>query len=213
MIEPGRRSTEPKIDGDRWDGPAPRATIRSTSIRVITEAEFEEVAATDPVYYRGRRGYVSAAARAADELIATHDLATALELGPNSLPLIVGADVMERREPPGLRSAGRLMLHDARVTPWPVVDRAYDLFVALQVFEHLGDRQAAAFREVRRVARHAIISLPIDWVMADPTDSHHQLSHERVLSWFAPVEPSRVIDTGRAPRRRSVYVFEDLPLN
>jgi hypothetical protein len=43
-----------------------------------------------------------------------------------------------------------------------VADNAYDLFVALQVFEHLGTSQREAFREVRRVARHAIISLPID---------------------------------------------------
>ena len=74
--------------------------------------------------------------------------------------------------------------------PWPVDDKAYDLFMALQVFEHLTDRQREAFLEVRRIARHAIISLPIDWVMDDPRNCHHQISNERVLSWFAPIVPT-----------------------
>ena len=65
--------------------------------------------------------------------------------------------------------------------------RAYDLFVAFQVFEHLGDSQPEAFREVRRVARNAILSLPIDWEMADPRNCHHQLSAAKVRAWFAPI--------------------------
>jgi hypothetical protein len=208
----GRAARVPRTDS--WDGPPPRSAQGSggdARIRVISEAEFEAVAATDPSYYRGRRGYISAAARVADDLIATHGLTTAVELGPHVCPIIVGGDVIERRKPPGLRPADRLILHDARVTPWPIEPRSYDLFIALQVFEHLGERQAAAFLEVRRVARHAIISLPIDWVMADPTNSHHQLSHERVLSWFAPVVPNRILEASPAPRRRVIYVFEDLP--
>jgi hypothetical protein len=78
------------------------------------------------------------------------------------------------------------------------------------VFEHLGDQQRAAFGEVRRVARHAIISLPIDWQMNDPTNSHHQISHERALSWFAPVVPTRVEVGNPGPKKRLIYVFEDL---
>ena len=79
-----------------------------------------------------------------------------------------------------------------------------------QVFEHLGDRQAEAFLEVCRVARHAIISLPIDWEMDDPTNIHHQISNEKALSWFAPVVPTRVELGNPGPRKRLVYVFENL---
>ena len=79
-----------------------------------------------------------------------------------------GADVMDRVERPGLEASGQVMLHDATATPWPIPGGRYDLFVALQVFEHLGTSQRAAFAEVRRVARHAIISLPIEWEMDDP---------------------------------------------
>lgn len=188
-----------------------RARGEPERLRALRRHEIVALAADVPSYYKARVGYLSAAARAADDLIERRHLTTALELGPNLQPLIVDADVMDRMRRDGLRARGRVMIHDATQQPWPVGDRAYDLFVALQVFEHLGTAQAAAFREVRRVARNAILSLPIDWVMADPRNCHHLLSEERVLSWFAPVVPTRsvVCDPGR--RKRVIYVFEDLP--
>ena len=69
---------------------------------------------------------------------------------------------MDRVAQPELEFSGRIMVHDATRIPWPIGADRYDLFVALQVFEHLGSAQPAVFDEVRRVARHAIISLPID---------------------------------------------------
>lgn len=147
----------------------------------------------------------------AGDLILKHRLRSALELGPYVLPLIVGADVMDIEENPDLAGDHKVIIHDATKTPWPVADRQYDLFVALQVFEHLGDRQPEAFREVRRVAKHAVISLPIDWVMRDPSHTHHGISHERVLSWFTPLAPTRVRLGNDGPDKRLVYVFEDMP--
>ena len=102
------------------------------------------------------------------------------------------------------------MIHNARRTPWPLEDVQYDLFVGLQVFEHLGRKQPEAFAEVRRVARHAVLSLPIDWEMEDPTDCHHRISHERALSWFEPTVPSAVVVGNEGPRKRLIYVFEAL---
>jgi hypothetical protein len=164
----------------------------ASPIRPMTRTEFDALAARDP-YYRGRHTYLGAAAWAAADLIDRYALTTALELGPNTRPLISGADVMDRVARPGLKASGDVLLHDATALPWPIDVHRYDLFVALQVFEHLGTAQAAAFREVRRIARHAIISLPIDWQMDDPRNPHHGISHERVLSWFAPTAPTRVL--------------------
>ncbi len=112
---------------------------------------------------------------------------------------------------PDLQAEGRRLVHDATVAPWPVRDNACDLFVALQVFEHLGGLQTTAFAEVRRVARNAILSLPIGWEMADPTNAHHQLSHEHVMTWFAPVVPTRIVVGNGGRKKRLIYVFEDLP--
>jgi len=178
-------------------------------IRPMTRAEFNELASRD-AYYRGRQTYLGAAAWAAADLIDRHCLQTALELGPNTRPLITGADVMDRVARPGLQASGTVLLHDATATPWPIDANRYDLLVALQVFEHLGAAQTTAFREVRRVARHAIISLPIDWQMEDPRNPHLGLSHERVLTWFAPTEPTRVLVGNRGYRQRLIYTFENL---
>lgn len=186
-----------------------RAEARLGRIRPISRAEFDLVARRYP-YYSGRWPYMSAAGREASALISRHHLHSALELGPHLRPLIVGADVMVLSPNEGLDAEGRIVVGDARVTPWAVPDGAYDLFVALQVFEHLDDRQGAAFREVCRVARHALISLPIDWVMNDPTDCHHGITEEQVLGWFAPRVPTRVVEGNPGPRRRVIYVFESI---
>ena len=211
VLAPVRRRLRRTDARDRWTGPSAAAIHRETPIHVISEAEFARVAATRPDYYQGRRGYISAAASVADDLIGRRGLRTALELGPHRRPLVIGSDVMERRPPDGLEDVGTVIVHDATQVPWPVPDKAYDLFIALQVFEHLEGHQADAFLEVRRVARHAILSLPIDWTMADPTNAHHQLSDATVRSWFAPVEPTRIVTGNPAPGKRLLYVFEDLP--
>ncbi|HEX5466176.1 MAG TPA: hypothetical protein VFW92_05810 [Candidatus Limnocylindrales bacterium] len=194
-----------------WDGLlARRDRISGAPIRPLRKREFDALAARVP-YYRGRWGYMSLAGKIAAQLIEDHKLETALELGPHIRPLIVGADVMDLRVTPDLQCEGRVIIHDATETPWPFEDKAYGLFVGLQVFEHLGTGQAAAFSEVRRVARHAIISLPIDWEMDDPRNVHHMLSDEKALSWFAPVVPTRVELGTPGRKKRYIYVFEDLP--
>jgi hypothetical protein len=179
-------------------------------IRPLRNHELVELARAEP-YYKPRRVYLSAAGSVARDLIDRRGLRTALELGPHLRPLIVGADVMDVVANDALRAEGRRIVHDATSAPWPIRDKAYDLFVALQVFEHLGTAQPEAFLEVRRIARHAILSLPIDWVMADPANCHHGLTNDRVLGWFAPVRPTRVVVGNPGHRKRLLYVFEDLP--
>lgn len=190
-------------------GPRPKGVTPERPIRPIAKREFDAMARAFP-YYRGRWGYVSLACREAGELIDTYGLTSALELGAHLRSIIVGADVMDRRIPPELEAEGEAIVHDATRVPWPIAEERYDLFVALQVFEHLKDRQQAAFAEVRRVARHAIISLPIDWMMDDPANCHHQISHERALEWFHPTLPTRVIPHQTGRRKRLIYVFDNL---
>jgi Methyltransferase domain len=162
-------------------------------------------------YYGPRIGYLSRAAREVRAVASRHRIDSVIEIGAHLRPIVTGADVMDLTARTGLSGARRVLVHDARETPWPIEDRAYDLLIALQVFEHLPGHQEAAFREVRRVARNAILSLPIDWEMANTADLHHGISHEHVLSWFRPVVPSRVVLGNGGRRTRLIYVFEDLP--
>ncbi len=48
--------------------------------------------------------------------------------------------------------------------------------------------------------------------MDDPRNPHHGITHERVLSWFAPIEPTRVIVGNPGYRQRLIYAFENLAL-
>ncbi|HUP55054.1 MAG TPA: class I SAM-dependent methyltransferase [Methylomirabilota bacterium] len=162
-------------------------------------------------YYEGRWSYTSAAMAQASALIKRRHLRTALELGAPLRPIIVGAHVMDVIARPELDPRVPITVHDATQSPWPFDDKSFDLFVALQVFEHLGDQQVEAFREVRRIARHAILSLPIGWELENTLDKHHGISNEKALSWFAPIVPTRVIEGSGGKRRRLIYVFEDLP--
>lgn len=175
----------------------------------MTRAEFHDLRDRFP-YYRARGPYLAAVAREVDDLIRRHDLRSALELGPHVRPAVTGADVMDLRQTPNLDGAGSVIVHNATVTPWPIADRQYDVFVALQVFEHLRGAQREAFGEACRVARHAIVSLPIDWVMSNPNDCHHQISQERAFSWFSPRLPTRIIEGNPGPKSRIIYVFENL---
>jgi Methyltransferase domain len=194
---------------ERWRRPATQLPA-DAPIRPIRRAEFMAVAADSP-YHAGRWTYMSAAGSIAADLIARHRLRSALELGPRALPLIVGADVMDLAPADVVHGSRRVVAADATRAPWPFAEREFDLFVALQVFEHLGSAQPEAFREVRRVARHALISLPIEWRMADRENPHYRIPHERALSWFNPVAPTRVELGNPGPRMRLIYVFEDMP--
>ena len=212
VLLPIWKRVRPLVESTSWQSSGRSAAADGAGpIRPLTKAEFEGVVKRHP-YYKGRGRYMSVAARLAGELIEAHGLQSALELGPHLRPVIVGADVMDVRAQADLEIApsARFVHHDASQAPWPVGDREYDLFVALQVFEHLGNAQNTAFQEVRRVARHALISVPIDWEMDDPTNCHHRISEERALSWFHPAAPTRVEVGNTGPRKRLIFVFENL---
>jgi hypothetical protein len=212
VLLPAWHRLQPLVEpSTAWQPSTPPPGTTAGPVRPITKAEFDAVARAYP-YYRARGRYLSVAARIAGELIAIDGATSALELGPFLRPVVVGADVVDIRADERLVLAppARLIVHDVTQVPWPFGDRQYDLFVALQVFEHLGTSQSAAFHEVARVARRAIISLPIDWEMDDPRNCHHMISSERALSWFLPWRPTRIEVGNPGSRTRLIYVFEDL---
>jgi hypothetical protein len=126
---------------------------------------------------------------------------SALELGPGRCPVAGNAVLMAERK------CGDIQLdivHDAREVPWPIFGGAVELFVALQVFEHLGGRQREAWLEVERITtREAIISIPYKWPRDYGSPGHAGLNEDTVLGW-----------TGREPWRfevakgRAVFWFK-----
>jgi len=168
-------------------------------MRVVTRAEFDAAAAGD-AYYAGRWPYL---ARAAEVLAAHADVAPAdvLELGAYRLPLVPGCETMDCRA-----ELDPTWLHDARVTPWPQPDGRYEVFVATQVFEHLGGpasgAQERAFAEAVRVTRRlALLSLPYQWARA--AGWHGGIDLPTIVRWAGGRRPAtaEVVGDGQPTRR------------
>jgi len=148
----------------------------------ITRDQFETAAkATGNPYWLNswhrRWLYYEQAGRLA--LTVSHE--TVLEAGTESLCVFPGATVVgfDLRE------------------PFPVADKAFDLFIALQVWEHLEGRQVAAFAEVRRIAGAAVLSVPYCWTAGGP--EHEGIDMPRIVEWAGGVKPCAVsVVTSRA---------------
>lgn len=106
--------------------------------------------------------------------------------------------------------------HNATEKPWPIADKSYDLFIALQVWEHLDNKQSFAFREVMRVSRAAILSFPYLWHCKKNSLSypeHHMIDEELISNWTLNIPPReivRIAATGEVGSRkqRIIYFWE-----
>lgn len=153
--------------------------------RLVSEADFERVASVNPSYYRkteSRSRWLYY--RQALAMLSTLDFDDSLELGPFLLPLVRDSDTIDVN--PALQPT---YLWDASATPWPI-ERAkrYDVFVGLQVLEHLAPNQREAFGEIRRVADQAIISLPYMWDLPE-NPRHHNITDETIERWTHELRP------------------------
>ncbi len=141
----------------------------------ITKSDHDFVASTDQKYYGvhgDRWEYIS---RVIEIIQSLGIEGSVLELGAHELPICKRSDVIDIVPHPHVK-----YVFDATVTPWNVPDD-YDLFIGLQVWEHLGDKQKEAFQEVKRVARSAILSFPYMWNY--PGDIHHGIDEDKISEW------------------------------
>ena len=106
-----------------------------------------------------------------------------LELGSAGLPIIHGSTSMDRNFNPDI-------LWDATDCPWPIAAKKFDMFIGLQVFEHLEGRQVEAFKEVKRIANHAVLSLPFEWTRGTPC--HQGIDMEVIHEWTGQPGPDSV---------------------
>jgi len=175
-----------------------RGTFASPAPVPATAADFNRLTRKYPTtlgrYYRGRWLYMRQVVR----IIREESPQSVLEIGPRWIPLVKGSDLLDK-EPKLPQVTYR---HDAERVPWPVESGRYDLVIALQVWEHLGDRQQEAFREVMRIGRSAILSFPYKWNC--PGDPHHMIDEKVIGEWTLHRKPKRVIRAGV----RIIYHFD-----
>lgn len=167
-------------------------------------------------YYIGRWEYY----KVVIDMIHRQNPKTVLELGPGQHTIVKGCDVMLR---PGddswgkpVNAVGQTYLHDATEKPWPISDKWYDLFIALQVWEHLSNKQSRAFREAIRISKAAILSFPYLWDC--PKDNanypeHHDIDEELIADWTLNLEPKEMVRIARTGSKvskgpRIIYYWE-----
>jgi len=134
-------------------------------------------------YWRGRWDYFSEVLNLLGKIQPTPE--TILELGTNNFPICKESDRLDLISGPGV------IRHDITKVPWPV-SPWYDITIGLQIWEHLGNRQAIAFEELMRVSRRAILSFPLGWDC--PSDAmHHGITREKIAEWTLGIKPMQTI--------------------
>jgi hypothetical protein len=169
--------------------------------RLMTHEDYKELLKGSlGRYYEGRWEYF----KEVIEIIKSENIESVLEIGPAQEPIVKNCDVMIKPEDDmwGKPKDGfsKQYFHDATEKPWPIKDKQYDLLLALQVFEHLDNKQNRAFREVMRVSRMAILSFPYMWDC--PKDNanypaHHLIDEELIGDWTLNVKPEKIIKISR----------------
>jgi len=163
-------------------------------MRGMTFEEFKAMAQEHP-YYRGRWPYFARAILMASEIEPEPETVLELGPGPGRKPVMVGADTMDWSR------AG--ICHDAMSVPWPLADKAYDLFIALQVWEHLDGFQVEAFAEARRIARRGLLSFPVGW-----SSPRHDVSAAQIDAWTHGTKPVRSEEVGSGDLLRRIMLYD-----
>jgi hypothetical protein len=186
-------------------------------VETISYQEYEKLL-TGPMgdWYNGRWSYYGPAI----EMIKTIKYESAIELGPGKLTMIKNCDVMVKPDDDFWgkpdSSEHNIIFHNATEKPWPIINRKYDLFIALQVWEHLNNKQCLAFREVKRISKKALLSFPYMWDCPknDPNyPEHHMIDKEIIGDWTLNIKPKKIIEIERTSSKvsrgpRLIYYWE-----
>ena len=168
---------------------------------LMKKGDFDALLAKHSHYFDGRWAYFSEVIA----LVGASDFESIVEIGPGPVPIAKNADVilnpLDDQYGKPLSVSGRTHTFDATISPWPMADKQYDLFIGLQVWEHLDNKQTRAFREVMRVARHAVLSFPYLWDGGEEKPSHRahrDIDLALIADWTLHVPPTKVVEIPRA---------------
>lgn len=163
-------------------------------MKFITIEDYKTLSKKSSYYDMERWEYFSAVI----EILKQIKFDTALELGACLLPIVKNSDTFDKT----VWNEKPTYLHDATKFPYPVEDRKYDLFISLQVWEHLEGKQKEAFAEVRRISKMAIFSFPYKWDC--PGDCHNGIDEKKISEWTMNTKPVKVLKVGI----RIIYFFK-----
>lgn len=128
------------------------------------------------------------------------DPASVLEIGTMGLPLCLDSNTMS------LDGIDKVT-HDAGKAPWPFEDKAFDLGIALQVWEHIPEKEVF-FSEMGRVCSKRIISIPYKWrKMSNPDNCHLNIEMDDVVRWAGGRFPDAYCILGSGDRKRLMTLW------
>ncbi len=167
-------------------------------------------------YYVGRWKYY----KVVIDIVHRYNPKSVLELGPGQHTIVKECDIMVKPENDiwgkPVNEVGQIYRHDATEKPWPIVNKKYDLFIALQVWEHLSNKQSRAFHEVMRVSKAAVLSFPYMWDC--PKDNanypeHHNIDEDLLADWTLNIKPKEVVIIAKTGSKvskgpRIIYYWE-----
>ena len=165
--------------------------------------DFTKLIELDPDYYRKRWSYYCDVMHVLTKTGVKFK--KVLELGPYLKPLIKNSDTIDNVD----RGKTTFVFDASSVDNWKCIpDGSYDLFIGMQVLEHLSN-QEKVWQEIKRVAKYALITLPYRWVC--PGDCHHGITSEVIRGWTDAV-PEHCLISGRDKqcRARRIICFYDL---
>jgi hypothetical protein len=130
---------------------------------------------------------------------------TILELGTNCIALSNFSDSINLKpDRAPINSTGQQYFFNAKKIPWNI-NKKYDLFIALQVFEHLNPKQSVVFDYVKNTCRKCIISLPYNWNFAQDA-LHLNINDQIIAEWTnykKPYKKTVVSD----PRNKNIVIL------
>lgn len=128
-----------------------------------------------------------------------------IEVGSHVFPLFKDSFRVEK-------DVGKIKPHlvwDITNTPLPIEDKAFDLFISLQVWEHLEGKQQVAFKEVMRISRSAILGFPLHWKNVPKEDCHYNITEEIISEWtLGHKYEKKVITEDRDNYTKIAYVYK-----
>lgn len=181
-------------------------------VTCITELEYKKACADSGHAYHGladRWQYYKEVIRFVED---RGPFENVLEIGPAWIPVVNDCDTLDNDVRHG--QAKPAYNHNLKTIPWPIKDKQYDLVIALQVWEHIYNKQVEAFGELRRIANAAIMSFPFEWQCRQPakcTNCHCGITKQTISAWTHHIEPidyTIVYDTVGMKHKRMIYYLE-----
>ncbi len=144
---------------------------------------------------QGKRYYLKSADRRWEYIAVVMDMLkeikpdTSIEMGCWGIPCISDSVTVDNVR---IDNTYPQRLLDGDITPYPFKTGEFDVFIALQVFEHLRHKEEA-FREAKRVAGNVILSLPYN-ITGDVGNDHVGIGDAEIERWFG--KPDKSIPVG-----------------